>query len=167
MKNNKGITMMALAITIAVVLFLVGITFNYGKESIKKAQIENIKTNMLLIKAKTKEYVEMANFKAGTSGQLKENGNLKTEIANELKGEKVQNPSLYSYITYSEDNGQYLYDITDQLNDMGLKNIDLEQNEKYLVVYDISQANVEVYSTKGIQINQQTIHDLSTLQSQT
>ena len=62
-KNNKGITLIALTITIIILLILASITIYSGKESIKKAQLESLKTNMLLIKAKAKEYVEQASFK--------------------------------------------------------------------------------------------------------
>ena len=61
-KNNKGITLIALTITIIILLILASITIYSGKESIKKAQLESLKTNMLLIKAKAKEYVEQASF---------------------------------------------------------------------------------------------------------
>ena len=50
-KNNKGITLIALTITIIILLILASITIYSGKESIKKAQLESLKTNMLLIKA--------------------------------------------------------------------------------------------------------------------
>ena len=55
-KNNKGITLIALTITIIILLILASITIYSGKESIKKAQLESLKTNMLLIKAKAKEH---------------------------------------------------------------------------------------------------------------
>ena len=67
MKNNKGITLIALTITIVVLLILASITVFYGKDNIDKANLENLKTNMLLIDAKAKEYCEEANFKIGTN----------------------------------------------------------------------------------------------------
>ena len=66
MKNNKGITMIALVITIVLLLILAGISMQSGSDIIKKSELENIKTNMLLIKVKGKEYVESANFNLGT-----------------------------------------------------------------------------------------------------
>ena len=65
LKNNKGITLMTLVITIIVLLIIVSITVNYGIDSISKAQIQNMQTNMLLIEAKAKKYVENANFQLG------------------------------------------------------------------------------------------------------
>lgn len=82
-KNNKGITLTALTITIIVLLILASITIYSGIESIQKAELESLKTNMLLIKAKAKEYVEQASFKNGVN-----NNNL-DEAKKELKGTKI------------------------------------------------------------------------------
>ncbi|MBR3002404.1 MAG: prepilin-type N-terminal cleavage/methylation domain-containing protein [Clostridia bacterium] len=169
MKNNKGITLISLIITIVVLLILTGIAINYGTETIKNAKLETLKTNMMLIKAKTMEYVEEANFKAGTSGQLKDGDNIKTEVANELKGELIpQSSNTYSFINYSESEGQYLYNVNGILSDIGLKDVEIDssKDEKYLVVYDISNAKVEVYNTIGFKIEGNLIHDLTTLQEQ-
>lgn len=159
--NNKGISLIALVITIVVLLILASITFEYGKESIDNAKLESLKTNMLLIKAKTKEYVEQANFKAGTSNEYKnDEGQLKTEIAQELVGTPETNS--YSYISLEE--GQYLYNITDNLSEIGLKDVSISGSEKYLVRYDIKNANVEVYNTKGFKVDGTTVYDLTNLQ---
>ena len=159
--NNKGISLIALVITIVVLLILASITFEYGKESINNAKLESLKTNMLLIKAKTKEYVEEANFKAGTSNEYKdESGNLKAEIAEELIGTPEANKPSY----ISLEDGQYLYDITSKLSEIGLKDIQVSGNEKYLVRYDVKNATVEVYNTKGFKVDGTTVYDLTNLQ---
>ena len=62
MKKNKGITMVALVITIALLLILAGISIGTGGNIIKRTELENLKTGMLLIEVKGKEYVENANF---------------------------------------------------------------------------------------------------------
>ena len=67
MDKNKGITMIVLVITIALLLILAGISIQGGGSIIKRADLENLKTDMLLIKVKGKEYVENANFNLGTS----------------------------------------------------------------------------------------------------
>ena len=67
MKKNKGITMIVLVITIALLLILAGISIQGGSSIIKRADLENLKTDMLLIKVKGKEYVENGNFNLGTS----------------------------------------------------------------------------------------------------
>ena len=67
MKSNKGITMVTLIITIIILLIIAGISVGAGNKIIKSSELENIKTNMLLVKVKAKEYTENANFKLGTS----------------------------------------------------------------------------------------------------
>ena len=62
-KKENGITLIALGVTIIVLLIIASIGVYSGKETIKKAQLEEMRTNMLLIQAKSKEYVEEANFK--------------------------------------------------------------------------------------------------------
>lgn len=162
MKNDKGITLTSLVITIIVMLIIATITVNYGKESIKKAELENLKTNMLLIEAKAKEYVEQANFKVGNSNQYS-NGE------DELKGVKLVGNGGYEYIEIADGTYEFLYDVTEQLNDMGLKNVELKSNEKYLVKYNVKDANVEIYNTIGHKFEEngvtQYIHDLTSIKN--
>lgn len=141
-RKDKGITLMALIITIVVLLILASVTIYSGKEAIKKAKLEELKTNMLLIKAKTKEYVEQASFKNGVNNE----GEPKQEALDELKG-KQEEANQYTYIELEE--SQYLYDVTNDLKDMGLKDIEILGDEKYLVKYDIKNVEVEVYNTQG------------------
>lgn len=140
LKNNKGITLIALTITIIVLLILASITIYTGSESIKKAQLESLKTNMLLIKAKAKEYVEQASFKNGVN-----NTNI-DEAKKQLQGQE-ESADSYNYI--SLDVGQYLYNVNDELSNLGLKDVKVVGDEKYLVKYDIKNVTVEVYNTKG------------------
>ena len=57
-KQEKGITLTVLVTTIIVLLIIAGIGINYGRDTIQKAHLEELETNMLLIKAKAnpKEY---------------------------------------------------------------------------------------------------------------
>ena len=64
-KENKGVTLVALIITIVVLLIIASIGVYSGKETIQKANLEAIRTNMLLIEAKAKGVVEKANFQLG------------------------------------------------------------------------------------------------------
>ena len=67
--NEKGITLVALVVTIIILLIIAGIALSGGKNTIKRANLESIKTNMLLIKAKALECVEEVNFKLGPNNQ--------------------------------------------------------------------------------------------------
>ena len=59
--------MVALVVTIIVILILAGISIGQGDKAIKISQLENLRTNMLLIQTKSKEYLENANFNLGTN----------------------------------------------------------------------------------------------------
>ena len=158
-KNNKGITLIALTITIIILLILASITIYSGKESIKKAQLESLKTNMLLIKAKAKEYVEQASFKNGVN-----KSEISEEAKNELKG-KEANASDYSKQNITINGGEILYKLTsDNLKEMGLKDVKLGSNEEYLVKYNIKDVTVEVYNTSGYESNGTTVYSLSELE---
>ena len=56
-KKENGITLIALGVTIIVLLIIASIGVYSGKETIKQAQLEEMRTTMLLIQAKSKEYV--------------------------------------------------------------------------------------------------------------
>ena len=158
-KNNKGITLIALTITIIILLILASITIYSGKESIKKAQLESLKTNMILIKAKAKEYVEQASFKNGVN-----KSEISEEAKNELKG-KEANASDYSKQNITINGGEILYKLTsDNLKEMGLKDVKLGSNEEYLVKYNIKDVTVEVYNTSGYENNGTTVYSLSELE---
>ena len=158
-RNNKGITLIALTITIIILLILASITIYSGKESIKKAQLESLKTNMLLIKAKAKEYVEQASFKNGVN-----KSEISEEAKNELKG-KEANASDYSKQNITINGGEILYKLTsDNLKEMGLKDVKLGSNEEYLVKYNIKDVTVEVYNTSGYENNGTTVYSLSELE---
>ena len=158
-KNNKGITLIALTITIIILLILASITIYSGKESIKKAQLESLKTNMLLIKAKAKEYVEQASFKNGVN-----KSEISEEAKNELKG-KEANASDYSKQNITINGGEILYKLTsDNLKEMGLKDVKLGSNEEYLVKFNIKDVTVEVYNTSGYENNGTTVYSLSELE---
>ena len=146
-------------ITIIILLILASITIYSGKESIKKAQLESLKTNMLLIKAKAKEYVEQASFKNGVN-----KSEISEEAKNELKG-KEANASDYSKQNITINGGEILYKLTsDNLKEMGLKDVKLGSNEEYLVKYNIKDVTVEVYNTSGYENNGTTVYSLSELE---
>lgn len=172
MKKNKGITMISLVIIVVILLILVGISVNTGNNIIKQSQIENLKTNMLLIKVKGKEYVENANFKLGTAydkiTEETERNNRKEKAKEELKGEDITNTiSTYNIgISETAENIYYYKLDTQNLIDIGITNV--ESSEKagwYIIKYDIVNAEVEVYNTKGIEKENRKYYGLNEIQN--
>lgn len=152
-KNEKGITLIVLAVTIIIMLIIASIAIYAGTESIKNAKLEALKTNMLLIQAKAKEYVEEVSFKIGvTSGvdatEVQNRTNqARTEIyINDAQLEAVTDtskiPGLTSENTYKV--GQ------EALKKMGLEQIENTEGE-YWVTFDEENCTVEVYNTEGYQ----------------
>ena len=54
MKSDKGITMIALAAMLVILMIIATITMYYGNSAIKEAKLQDLKTNMLLIQANLK-----------------------------------------------------------------------------------------------------------------
>jgi Tfp pilus assembly protein PilE len=177
MKNNQGITMIALVVTIVILLILAGISIGTGNNIIKKSELENLKTNMLLIKVKGLEYVENANFNLGTSIDSVNDEEKNNRIENakaELKGEEItETNSFLNNIGITEeefqaDNSEYIFYYrltTENLSDMGISN--LESNEKkgwYVIKYDVKNAQVEIYNETGIETDGITYYSLGEIE---
>lgn len=155
--NQKGITLVALMITIVVLFILAGITVYSGKESIRKANLEGLKTNMLLIQTKAKEYIENASFRLGVNpGEDK--WAKAEEYLNGDKGTKVDISSVDFVNTLrkigikDEDisTGKVYLLNTNNLEKMGIKDVQSDsENGYYIIVYDLDNTTAEIYNTIG------------------
>lgn len=148
-EDNRGITLVALVVTIIVLLILAGIGINTGISSMEKVKLEELKTNMLLIEAKARECVEEANFRMGGSTEETVVDAVRTEIYevnNKLeKADSTNVPNNTGEIDLTD-----CYVITQETFDLwGLNKIKLSEDEKYLVKFNESEIKVEVYNTKG------------------
>lgn len=165
MKRSSGITMITLVITIVVLLIIAGISIETGSGMIKKSELENLKTDMLLIKVKGKEYVENANFNLGTSfDKLTDENekNTRLEKAKEnLKGTQITDISelnenfkiTESQFQEEQSNLIFYYKLSTQdLNDMGLSNVKSDdKNGWFIIKYDIKNIEIEIYNEKGFE----------------
>ena len=176
MKENKGVTMISLVVIIALLTIIAGISIGQGSKVIKSSQLENLKTNMLLIKVKAKEYVENANFKLGTN--FESATDKETRITNakaELKGEEITDSSIFSsgmninQETITNDNANYIYYYklnTTNLEDMGVSKVESDaSNGWYIIKYDVKNMEVEIYNTKGFEMDGTKYYSLTELQS--
>lgn len=158
--NEKGITMIALIITIIVLLIIVGIAISGGKSTIKKAKLESLKTNMMLIKAKSLECVEEVNFKLGPNNQKTEEE--KTEIREntyesndgaklkKLSDLNLENPGITISNEIPQDESVY-WVTEDTMEKWGLNRISLSEGEVYLIKFNENEAKVEIYNTIGFE----------------
>ena len=164
MKNNKGVTLTSLVITIIVLLIISAITVNISDEVIQEAKLQDLRTNMLLIQAKAKTYAEEVTFQTANLDSSKEDDLLKlTEIkASKLKGTPLQDCNT-KIQTAAEDAGvedfvDFYYLSSENLSEMGIK-IDVPNEAYYLVKYDFK--DTEVVFTKGIKYKEKTYYKLS------
>ena len=131
-KNQKGVTLTALVVIIILLIIIAAISATYGTQTIKKAEMESVKTDMLMIQAKAKEYVEQANFK---KGQGQENTQ---EVLECLKG---TNYSDEIPVQLDKENGLPYSCTQEEFTQMGLKDVDAN---KYIIIYYIDDATVDV-----------------------
>lgn len=151
LKQDKGITLIALMVTIIILLIIAGIAIYNGKETIKRANLEALRTNMLLIEAKAKGLVEEANFQLGPekTGDL---ANIRKSIYVDENGLSAASEisNIPSGIP-TEDNVYVFTSVT--ASKWGLDNVysELEEGENYLIAFDEENASVEIYNTLGYQ----------------
>ena len=159
-KKEKGITLVALVTTIILIIILASIAVTGGSEIIKKANLENLKTNLLLVEAKAKEALEQAVHELGPS-----DASITEERRNAAK-EKLNvigtSTSTTDYGSDNEDSKIYFYsvngkDLKDSLGIDGLEGT-------IVIEYNLTEIKVEVYSSKGFVDNGNTKHSLTEIQ---
>lgn len=162
-KNNQnGITLVVLTITIIVLIILAGITIHTGTESIRKAKLEGLKTNMLLIETKAREFVENASFDLGidpenatdemkTNAQAELTGDDKGTLV--TSGDSIIDQLLNIGISQADiDNGNVCKLTTENLEKMGINDVESNDEEGwYIIVYNINDTTAEIYHTMGYQ----------------
>ena len=164
MKKNRGITMVALVITIVVLLIIAGISIGAGNNAIKNSKLENLKTNMLLIEVKAKEQIENAKFRLGTSfdkaTEEEKKNRVNTAKSEFTTGKEIVDENIIfnnntkittEKIKEDNTNNVYYYKLSTQnLMDMGLKNVKSDEKDGYYIVkYDLKNSTIEIYNTEG------------------
>lgn len=145
-KQDSGITLVVLIITVIILSIIAGISMNIGTGLIKRTKLENLKTNMLLIQARAKEYVEEASFKSGTDNTIND------EVKSELIGTEITDTSILNSKILEQcsiDSGLYYKLEKEHLKEMGLEKIEITDKNYYIVVYDIKNIKVDVINTRG------------------
>ena len=152
-KKETGVTLVALSITIVVLLILATIAINGSTSIIKRAKLEEMKTNMLLIQAKAREYVEDATFKMGINPDEPKKANVRSKVYEEnAKLQKVAEGEVPSNFGITDTTTCYWLTPEAQTN-WGLSKMQLEKDEKFLIEFKEADVTVEVYNTKGYQGN--------------
>lgn len=145
-KNTNGITIVSLVITVIVLIILSSVTLYTGNNIVKKAKLQTINTNMMLIQAKTKTIEEQAKFNKNTSNYKG------TVVSNISANEKIDKLITNGII---EDVTKYYLLTKSDLESMGLGKIEIDDG--YIVNYETE----EVIYVKGFEQNGQTYYKLS------
>ncbi len=157
-KKEKGITLVALVTTIILILILASIAVTGGSEIIKKANLENLKTNLLLVEAKAKEALEQAVHEWGV------NKDRVDEAEKKLIGDKDIDPTILSTIGASENEAEQKYlrkfEAEQLKEEMGIDGLE----GTIVIEYDLENVKVEVYSSKGFVDNGNTKYSLTDIQ---
>ena len=161
-KNNKGITLVALVITVIIILVIGAITVYEGSKLVDEAKYEDVKTNMLLIQAEVKNFAEQAKFEGLskeailTNGITLDNKTLRISEPDDSLSDKIQNIKNKGNTT---ENGELVLYQINNMSDLNLGKLDNNASSNYLVYIDVSKdIEVEVCFLPGILGNDGTIH---------
>ncbi len=171
-KNNRGITLLALVITIIILSIIVGISMKYGMDAITYTTFQNTKTNMLLIEAKAKEYVENANYKLGIRPQ-EATEEMKATAREELKGTLLTNLEVLGNrvqdIGISEEDvlKGNVYKLTkEDLEKMNIRGVESNDEQGwYIIVYNIENATAKIYYTYGVKVGKEIKYALDDIRN--
>lgn len=137
LKMEKGITIIALVITIIIMMILVGVTVNFSTDAIKKSNIEDIKTDMISIKTRAKIVAEKYNFKDIDSlvgSAITDEEKAKLKLSEKTEGLEDDE---YEILKWSS-------------SDLANQNLGAIEGDKYIVFYDLEDPNnCEVYYLEG------------------
>ncbi len=141
-KNEKGVTLVALIITIIVMIILASITIAASTNLNKETQLKNLQTNMMLIQAKAEEI-----YNKYECGDI-----------SELPGEDCDDNDALTSLNQSNDE-EYIKHLVNSTEE---KNLGLEVgSEDFYVNYKTG----EVYSKTGFKEGNTIKHLLSELKN--
>ena len=151
-RNISGVTLLNLAVTITILVIIAGVTIYSGKGILKEAEMQELRTNMLLIQAKSKEYVTKANFKMGIDAETKseqEKQQIRDEVYGKGSEDGAQLEQAFNIPSEFGISGNAIcYWLTEEAQTKwGLDKIQITENEKYLIEFDEKNETVEVYNT--------------------
>jgi len=135
-KNQKGITLVGLIITIILMLILAGITIHMVTNIVQRARIEDIKTNMLAIQGRARIIADKYDF----GGEDDLAGRTSTELG-------ISVPPGIGLEHNEEGNLVYRIFFQEDLEELGLNITINREGEFYIVDYN----TLEVFYSLGVE----------------
>ena len=167
MEKQRGVTLITLTITIVVMMIIAGITVYVGSDLIKEAKLQDLRTNMLLIQAKAKEYVEEVAFQTANMDETADAEKIATIKSENYKGTPLSGSEAESAATATNKINtskmdEYYYLTESDLTRMGIEQLSPEEYGYFIVRYNLTDIKIEVINTEGYQGNY-TLEELNSL----
>lgn len=159
MRKDKGITIIALVITVIIMLILVTVTTKIGTGQIEKAKLEDLKATMLLIKGRAQIAIDKENFGENYNKEgmvkLTDEATLPEDITNNYDLTNLQT----TFNNLADKTKLYIWEQTAMDNN----NIDvtITNTEFYVIDYNTR----EVYYSQGYKSGETTYYSLTDMQN--
>lgn len=152
MKNQRGMSQITLVISIIIIIVIAVLGFNITKKMLERRNVENYKTNMLLLQGKvkviSKEFVMKKEDEEILEGK---------KVSENLEREDIKELLEKGIISQEDESFERIYIIENEdLERIGLSNIKLKDGY-YIVNYNTD----EIIYSKGIEIDQKVYYKLS------
>ena len=152
MKNQRGMSQITLVISIIIIIVIAVLGFNITKKMLERRNVENYKTNMLLLQGKvkiiSKEFVMKKEDEEILEGR---------KVSENLEREDIKELLQKGIISQEDESFERIYIIENEdLERIGLSNIKLKDGY-YIVNYNTD----EIIYSKGIEIDQKVYYKLS------
>ena len=154
MKSQKGLTLAGTIFFVLIIAFIVFGVVYYVRMQTAKEELEDMKTDMLLVQAKVKK------ISSDYILESKDEVLIGTKLA-EVKDEPAIQEFLKQNSIDAEEKGKKYYVINQQnLDEIGLSQVKLEENAYYIVEY----TDGAVYYTKGYELAGNNYYDINNIE---
>lgn len=165
LRENKGITMLALMVTVIVLIILARVSLVIGTKVTSQIRVDSYYTDMITIKAKAKVLAEEVNAQIwNLEGEDKENKRRELYLSNyNMKAEELTEEFKQQIDPSVGENEQGFLVTKVTLEKMGLSGMDESRN--YIVIYNINDyTKIDVIYKPGLEYNGSMYYSLSRLQ---
>ena len=147
-KSEKGLTFIAMIfIVILIALLVFGVVY-FTRIQVSNEKLETLKTNMLLIQAKTNVIAQDVEMKV-------ENATLKGTKLADMKEDEIIKSFLEKGVIDENSGDSDFYVLKDQdIKDLGLENVEIEDGSYYIVDYKKN----DIITTNGFEASDKNMY---------
>ena len=147
MKDEKGVALPTLLFIILLIIIVAVFAIKYVKEMLNETEIQDLRTDMLVVQAEAKKDLEKVCFQTANLDENKEEDKKKIAQAKQenLKGILVKGSDIEKNVPQEieiDDNCYYLNN--EDLKDIGIQNYSIDKYGYIIVKYDFKNTMVEV-----------------------